>query len=75
MNSRSYDHVKAQKEGKKRDSYMCFFCGRICTKNHGHHIIQYAEDGPGTASNIITLCQECHREYHAGKIQIDIGTF
>ena len=54
---------------------MCFFCKKIFKSSHGHHIIAYSEDGAGAADNIITLCSECHTGYHAGRIQIDIGTF
>lgn len=75
MSKRPYNHIKAQKEGKDRDSFMCFFCQRIFKRSHGHHIMPYSEDGPGTANNIITLCPECHTGYHPGRIQIDIGTF
>ena len=75
MSKRSYQHIKAQKEGKKLDGFMCFFCNTVQKNNHGHHIILYSEDGTASIDNMITLCPICHREYHAGKIQIDIGRF
>ena len=75
MSKRSYQHVKAQKKGKELDSYMCFFCNAVDKKNHGHHIVLYSEDGDASIGNMITLCPKCHREYHAGRLQVDIGRF
>ncbi|WP_413817136.1 HNH endonuclease [Pseudomonas viridiflava] len=72
---RSNEHRKAQREGKELDAYMCFFCNKVDLKNHGHHIILFSEDGNGSTDNIITLCPNCHRDYHAGRIKIDIGRF
>jgi 5-methylcytosine-specific restriction endonuclease McrA len=72
---RSNDHLKAQKEGKEIDAYMCFFCNTVDSRNHGHHIILFSENGSASVDNIITLCPGCHREYHAGRIKIDIGRF
>lgn len=75
MSKRSYQHVKAQREGKEVDEFMCFFCHLIAKCNHGHHIILYSEDGDATVANMITLCPKCHRDYHAGILRIDIGRF
>ena len=77
---RPREHVRAQREGKERDEYTCAFCLKQVPKNqryliHGHHVIQYAEDGPALKDNIITLCKECHDAYHAGEINIDISAF
>ena len=72
---RPYEHTKVQKKGKEEDAYACFFCNTVGKKNHGHHVILYSEGGDATIDNIITLCPKCHREYHAGRIQIDIGRF
>ena len=72
---RSKEHIKAQKDGKILDEYVCFFCNRQFRGNHGHHIIQYSEGGEASVQNMITLCPECHREYHSGKIRLDISRF
>lgn len=72
---RSSDHIKAQNEGKKTDAFMCFFCNKVDLKNHGHHIILFSEGGSPSPDNIITLCPKCHRDYHAGRIILDIGRF
>jgi 5-methylcytosine-specific restriction endonuclease McrA len=72
---RSYDHTKSQKLAKEIDKYMCFFCLEVNSKSHGHHIIYYSEDGSSSIHNMITLCPKCHRDYHSGKLKIDIGRF
>ncbi len=72
---RDKEHLRAQKEGKERDGYMCFVCGKQCKGVHGHHVIEVSEGGPASSRNIITLCPECHRDYHRGKLKIDFGTF
>lgn len=72
---RSSAHIKAQKEGKILDDYVCFFCLRKFKSNHGHHIILYSESGEPSVQNMITLCPECHRDYHSGKIKLDLNRF
>jgi len=75
MANRSSEHIKAQKDGKQIDAYMCNFCLNQFKGNHGHHIILYSEGGRASIENIITLCPKCHREYHSGKLQLDIVRF
>ena len=72
---RNSKHVKAQKDGKKLDQYVCFFCLRQFEGNHGHHIMLYSEGGQASVQNMITLCPDCHKEYHRGKIKLDITRF
>lgn len=72
---RDSEHKKAQREGKNRDGYVCMICGRYCEKAQGHHVIYVSEGGPRTTKNIVTLCNECHKDYHGGKLKLDIGTF
>ena len=74
-NKRGKEHIKAQKDGKNQDDFMCFFCLKVFNKNHGHHIIFFSEDGNPSKDNIITLCPECHRNYHNRKLNIEIGRF
>lgn len=72
---RNYSHVKAQKDGKERDGYVCMVCGKHSEKAEGHHVIEVSEGGPASINNIITLCPQCHKEYHAGRIKIELGMF
>ena len=41
--ARSREHIKAQKDGKQIDAYMCNFCLNQFKGNHGHHIILYSD--------------------------------
>lgn len=75
MARRDSAHIRAQKEGKELDQYVCFFCSKQFRGNHGHHIIYYSEGGSPSVHNMITLCPECHRAYHSGIINADILRF
>lgn len=70
MASRSYAHRRAQKLGKKRDSLMCFICAEVSSTAEGHHMLLHSEDGPETVENIVTLCKQCHKDYHAGRLKV-----
>ena len=72
---RDYSHTKVQKAGKERDGYICMVCGTYSDKAEGHHVIEVSEGGPASTNNIITLCPQCHRDYHSGKLKIEIGMF
>ena len=72
---RDSKHISVQKQGKERDGYVCMICGVYCDKAQGHHILYVSEGGPASKKNIVTLCDNCHRDYHSGKLKIDIGSF
>lgn len=73
--NRDSNHVNAQKQGKERDGYVCMICGTRCDNAQGHHMIYVSEGGPASKKNIVTLCDNCHRDYHNGILKIDIGSF
>jgi 5-methylcytosine-specific restriction endonuclease McrA len=76
MSSRPYKHVRLQKEIKKLQENMCVICWMVDKKKaRGHHVIPYSEDGPSGIGNFITLCDDCHKNYHARKINFDIYVF
>ena len=63
-------------KGKERNlTNMSDFCLKKFQANHGHHIMLYSEGGEADVRNMITLCPECHRDYHSGKIKLDISRF
>ena len=68
-------HVKAQKEVKEREGYMCLRCGGVYKDAHGHHLLYYSEGGPANYHTMATKCPKCHRKYHAKKANIDIIRF
>lgn len=72
---RPKEHLKAQKEVKKRDGYECEICGKVSEGAQGHHVIPYSDGGPADLKNMMTLCASCHRAYHSGKLKVDIYRF
>lgn len=60
-----------------RDGYSCVCCGakstkRIGVKFHIHHL-ESRKTGGNAPSNLITLCESCHKLYHAGKLEIPVN--
>ncbi len=47
----------------KRDRGVCQICKRPKTNLIAHHIIPLKENGEDTLDNLITVCQDCEREY------------
>ena len=62
-------HIRAQKEGKKRDGYICQICGST-EHVEGHHVIDYAYGGAADKDNIVTLCSDHHKKVHSGKVTL-----
>lgn len=55
-----------------RDSHVCQHCkgkSKDPTLNV-HHIIQRKDGGSNAPSNLVTLCETCHTDYHKGKIDL-----
>lgn len=69
MQKRGREHCNAQKQGKVRDLYTCQICGST-EHSEGHHILNYQFGGSAAVDNIVTLCQNCHKQVHRGKIDI-----
>jgi len=74
---RGYAHRRAQRLVKVREAYQCLVCGKAVEgrKTHGHHLIDYALDGPAHDHCMTTLCESCHKKYHQGELKIDIHRF
>ena len=49
-----------------RDGHKCCHCNG---KSNVHHI-ESRKTGGDAPNNLITLCETCHKAYHAGKIQL-----
>ncbi|KHD08117.1 hypothetical protein PN36_18320 [Candidatus Thiomargarita nelsonii] len=54
-----------------RDKYQCISCGKKKVQLQAHHIVPQNQGGKDTIKNLITLCQQCHKKVHQGKIALD----
>ena len=59
-----------------RDGYTCQCCGAHGTdkkpvKLHVHHI-ESRRTGGDAPGNLVTLCEACHKAYHAGKTELPV---
>lgn len=71
---RAYEHIKSQREIRERQSDICVVCFDSISPKHGHHITFHSLDGSSGLRNFATLCESCHRDYHAGTLKIDLSS-
>jgi hypothetical protein len=55
-----------------RDSYTCQHCGKQKVRLQAHHIIFKEQGGKDTLTNLLTLCEACHKKLHQGKMQLKV---
>jgi 5-methylcytosine-specific restriction endonuclease McrA len=55
-----------------RDGYACQQCGKRGVRLHAHHIVFRQHAGKDTLSNLLTLCETCHKRLHQGKITLKV---
>ena len=70
-----YDEYNVRQYVLKRDNYTCQCCGAHTTKKktvklHVHHL-EGRQVGGNVPNNLITLCVDCHKALHAGKVKLD----
>ena len=54
-----------------RDQFRCRRCGETdLDKLHLHHVLFRSLLGKHGADNLVTLCSECHRLLHDGKVVV-----
>ena len=55
-----------------RDNYKCLSARKInhSKKLHVHHIIFKSKGGTNAPDNLLTLCETCHGDLHAGKFEL-----
>jgi 5-methylcytosine-specific restriction endonuclease McrA len=58
----------------KRDGWKCRN-PRCQSRNnlHPHHLKHKSKGGKDTLENLITICADCHREHHDGRLKITLG--
>jgi len=59
-----FDNIKAYV--KWRDGYKCAVCGAEHVPLQVHHKKQRKDGGTDMPANLITVCADCHKAYHAG---------
>ena len=69
-----YNEYNVRQYVLHRDGYTCQCCGahetpKKTVKLHVHHL-ESRKTGGNAPDNLITLCKDCHKAYHAGKIQL-----
>ena len=69
-----HDEYNVRQYVLHRDGYTCQCCGvhgavKKTVKLHVHHL-ESRKVGGNAPDNLITLCEDCHKAYHAGKIQL-----
>jgi hypothetical protein len=55
-----------------RDGYACQQCGKRKIRLEAHHLVERSHGGKDTLSNLLTLCDTCHRRLHQGKITLTV---
>lgn len=64
----NYGYSSRREAILNRDNYTCQVCGKKHTKLEVHHIKYRSQGGNDDEDNLITLCEDCHRDIHDGKI-------
>ena len=72
-----YNHYNTRQYVLHRDGYRCVCCCAKATKKkevkfHVHHL-ETRKTGGNASSNLITLCETCHKLYHTGKLELPVG--
>ena len=74
----SAEYKKWRSSVFERDNYTCQKCGQVGYKLNAHHIKSYSgnEDKRTDTDNGITLCKDCHIQFHNeyGRKNIDRGS-
>lgn len=71
-----YDYYNTRQYVLHRDGYKCACCGAKDAKKkevkfHVHHL-ESRKTGGNAPSNLITLCESCHKLYHIGKLELPV---
>lgn len=72
---KNYGFANTKEMVLDRDSYTCQYCkGKYKdSKLEVHHIIYRSNHGSDDESNLITLCQTCHKKLHNGEIKLNLN--
>ncbi len=68
----NYGYANAREHALVRDNYTCQCCGKKNCRVEAHHIVFRSKNGSNDLDNYITLCEDCHKAIHLGKIELKL---
>ena len=68
----NYGYSNAREHALVRDNYTCQCCGKKNCRLEVHHIVFRRNGGSDSLENLITLCEDCHKAVHLGKIELKL---
>jgi hypothetical protein len=55
-----------------RDGYTCQNCSKKQGRLEAHHLIYREQGGKDSLTNLLTLCEACHKMVHEGKVTLKV---
>lgn len=68
----NYGYSNAREHALVRDKYTCQCCGKKNCRVEAHHIVFRSKNGGNDLENYVTLCEDCHKAVHSGKIDLKL---
>lgn len=68
----NYCYANAREHALVRDKYTCQCCGKKNCRVEAHHIVFRSKNGSNDLENYVTLCEDCHKAIHSGKIKLKL---
>ena len=68
----NYGYANAREHALVRDKYTCQCCGKKNCRVEAHHIVFRSKNGSNDLNNYVTLCEDCHKAVHLGKIDLKL---
>lgn len=68
----NYGYANAREHALVRDKYTCQCCGKRNCRVEAHHIVFRSKNGSNDLENYVTLCEDCHKAVHLGKIELKL---
>lgn len=68
----NYGYANAREHALVRDNYTCQCCGKKNCRVEAHHIVYRSKNGSNDLENYVTLCEDCHKAVHSGKIELKL---
>ena len=69
----NYGYANAREHALVRDKYTCQCCGKKNCRVEAHHIVYRSKNGSNDLENYVTLCEDCHKAVHLGKIELKLN--